>query len=56
MTGKYYQVINFQHQPVKTFVEQTAAEKHIDELRKVYPDEGFYVIELNVVYSIGEIE
>lgn len=48
---KYYQVINFQHQPVKTFESLDAAKNHVQELRAAYADEGFYVIELPVVYS-----
>lgn len=48
---KYYQVVNFQHQPVMTFETLEAAKDRVDELRASYADEGFYVIELPVVYS-----
>lgn len=53
---KFYQVINFQHQPVKTFKNLSDAEGHVTLLRAQYPDEGFYIIELFVVYSFGDIQ
>lgn len=53
---KLYQVMNFQHQPVKVFKSEAEAANHINGLRLEYPDEGFYVIELNVTYSVGEIQ
>ncbi len=51
---KLYQVMNFQHDPVKTFKTLDEAKAHIDALIKVYQDEGFYIIELTVVYSKGK--
>lgn len=53
---KLYQVMNFQHQPVKVFKTLIYAIKHIEELRKIYPTEGFYVVELNVVHSVGDVQ
>jgi len=54
---KFYQVVNFQHDPVRTFKSQVEAQNYADKLRKQYdPPEGFYVIELNVVYSVGDIQ
>lgn len=54
--NRYYQVVNFQHQSVRTFKFRTDAEKLVSELRTQFPDEGFYIIELNVVYSSGDIQ
>jgi len=48
---KLYQVINFQFDIVATFKSFDAAKARVDELRKSYSNEGFYVIELTIVYS-----
>lgn len=52
---KFYQVINFQHQIVGTWKTKEAAKLHITDLRQTYTDEGFYIVELNVVYTVGDI-
>lgn len=46
-----YQIFNFQHDKVKTVdaLEQAMAEVYA--LRQQFTDEGFYVVELDVVYS-----
>lgn len=54
--NKFYSVFNFQHQLVKTFDNRKSAIEHSDELLKEFPEEGFYVLELNVVYSVGKIK
>lgn len=48
---KYYQVFNDQHQPVDTFESLDAAKQRIHELRVAFSNEGFYTVELPVVYS-----
>lgn len=50
---KRYQIMNWQNQPVKVCITLDEAEQHAHSLRKQYPDEGFYVVELNIVFSIG---
>ncbi len=52
---KFYQVFNFQHQSIWVFKNQTSAEAHIEGLLKQYPNEGFYIVELTIVHSVGEI-
>lgn len=51
-----YQVINFQHQLVMSFKGRHDAINHVKSLRERFPDEGFYVVELSVVYSSGDIQ
>lgn len=48
--SKVYQVYNWQHQPVKMFENSEQAVLHANNLRMEY-DEGFYVVELTVMYS-----
>lgn len=52
---QFYQVINFQHQQVKVFKTLSEARQHVNSLRETFPDEGFYIIELQVAYWIGDI-
>ena len=52
---KRYQIMNFQHQPVKVCETLDDAQRYIRSLQETYNDEGFYLVELNVVFSIGTI-
>jgi hypothetical protein len=53
LMAKFYQILNDQYQPVKTFKDQGEAMAYAKELQTMqggaYSDETFYVIELNVV-------
>lgn len=49
--SKLCQVMNFQFDMVATFQSFNEAKARVDELRKSYPDEGFYIVELTVAYS-----
>lgn len=53
---KMYQVVNFQHQTIWVFKTQAEAETRVADLRRQFPDEGFYVVELTIVQSVGEIK
>lgn len=48
-----YQVVNFQFQVVDTFKDQESAVAHVKKLREIYREEGFYVVELKVIYQEG---
>lgn len=49
-----FQIMNFQHQQVKMCKTQDEAERYIESLLEVY-NEGFYIVVLKVVYSVGVI-
>ncbi len=53
---KWYQVMNFQHQPVKVCKSLILAQEHIKNLIETYKDEGFYIVELTVMYESGKID
>ncbi len=50
---KFYQILNFQFQPVRIFTDQGEAMVYAKQLQTIqdgaYSDETFYVVELNVV-------
>lgn len=51
--NKFYQILNFQYQPVRIFKDQGDATAYVKELQTMqsgaYSDETFYIVELNVV-------
>lgn len=47
----FYQIINFQFQPVRVTETLGAAQAYIAELQKTYADEAFYVVEMPIVYA-----
>lgn len=46
----FYQIINFQFQSVRVTEILDAAKAYIVELQKTYTDEGFYVVEMPIIY------
>lgn len=50
---KLYQIINFQFDSVRFFKSLEEAKDYITTLQKTYPDEAFYVIELEVAFYKG---
>lgn len=46
-----YKILNFQYQDVKVCDTLDEAKRYIASLKETY-DEKFYVVELNIVYSL----
>ena len=49
----WYEIRNQQHQPVLVFETINAANDYVTELRETYTDEGFYIVQLGIVASVG---
>ena len=49
----WYEIRNEQHQHVRVFETLSGANNYVAELRETYKDEGFYIVQLGVVASVG---
>ncbi len=48
---KLYQILNFQYQHVISFETSDEAKRYLHTLKEAYA-EKFYIVELNIVYSL----
>lgn len=46
---KFYQIINFQYQPVRVFQGLDNAKDYVKELQQTYKD-VFYIVEMPIVF------